>query len=172
MTKKRKIDWNKIKLAYMSSDDSVNAVLDRDKVTRGRHVSRQTKGWVEERKKLHQRILEKIKTQIVNTNVKQWESQTKLWKAVEGQAAQILKRHIETDKPLKPQELASLTVAIEKALKGQKLIIGEPTETIEQRSLHLQLIQISKRIEHGDDLKEIPFEIGEDSNTIQNKGQE
>lgn len=169
---KRKFDWNRLKLEYMTSDISLNALLEKYKIASGRNFQKQTKGWIEERKKLHQEITDRVKAQLVEAKSEQWKDQINLWKAVQGEAARILKQHIEAEKPLEPRELASLTVAIEKALKGQMLIIGEPTERIEERSLHLQLIQINKRIEKGDDLKEIPFKIREGPDSIQNQGQE
>lgn len=169
--KPRKIDWTKLKLEYMSSDESVRATLDKNKVAQCKTSNERTKGWGEERKKLHQRIVERAKTQIVNFNVDRYKKQTKLWESVETVAEDIFKKAGDKNKPLTPKDLVNLSGAISIALKSKKLIVGEPTETIEERSLHLHLIEINKRIERGDDLKEIPFKIGEGSNIIQNKGQ-
>lgn len=156
--KGRRIEWFSIKTDYMSCEDSIAKVLKKHDVGQsgGLNIHNHTRGWIDERKKLHNRILERLKTKVVNASVKEWDRQLKLWLKVEDRAKDILEA-----KKKKPtaKDVANLSIALEKALKSQRLIAGESTENLKSTSLHLQLIQLSKKINQGEIIDDIPEEI-------------
>lgn len=168
--KKGDIDWNALKVEFMTTDMSLNAIREKHNIADKNHFYKKTEDWKEERRKLHEKTLQKIKSKALNNTVKEWERQQKLWHAVEIQAGRLLQSSLDKKKVLKAGEVMALTVAIEKALKCQKLILGESTENIATHSIHKHLIEINKRIESGADLEDIPQEvkdeITEDTNPL------
>ena len=144
----KRINWTKIKLEYMTSDQNVATVLKKYKVSSGKNATKHTKGWIKEKVKLNQRVLEKVKSKVVNTEVKQWDNQIKLWKAVESQAAMLLSEKMKVKETFDPRELDNLASAIQKALQSQRLIMGESTENIERKNVHLDVVELIREIEN------------------------
>jgi len=145
-----KINWHKIKGEYLTSTDSLRSVLRRYKVSGGLNTENHTKGWKVEREKLHNKIVETIKSKMVTTEVTKWEQQTKLWKAVEGEAEKILDTYTGTDYKMDVKDLSNLCQALQTALKSQRLIVGESTENVSTKNIHIDLVELIKEAEkHG-----------------------
>ncbi len=49
------------------------------------------------------------------------------------------------------ETLNSLTGAIERALKSQRLILGESTENVDSRNLHASIVNLLQQIKGSDD---------------------
>jgi len=143
----RRINWLKIKQEYMSSTKPLSAILAKYKVSRGRNTQNHTAGWIEEKKQLQNQVISKIKNKVVKKQIKEWERQQKLWKDIEIQAAKILKKYSNQNMTISPKDLASLASAIQTALKSQRLIKGESTENIDQRNIHLAIVDIIETAE-------------------------
>jgi hypothetical protein len=122
-------------------------------------------GWVEAREKIKDKAMAKAGKAAVENLAKKYGFQHKLWCAVEGMAARILKR-INTrsakagdDNALADavtmSELESLTKVLERALKSQKLIAGEPTgegagAAQGAQITHHTVVQLIQMVESGD----------------------
>lgn len=159
---RRIIDWFEVKRDFISGTDTLTNVLNKHNIIfSGPNVQNHTRGWVEERKALHNKILEKIKSKFVTHNVKKWDKQIKLWLKVESVAKDLLEKKVDDKSDISAKDLANISIAIERALKGQRLIAGESTENLETKSMHLQIIELSKKIERGERIADIPEEIEE-----------
>lgn len=172
---KGRINWNALKVEFMTGDMTLNELRIKHDIVGMANFYKQATGWLEEREKLHKKAIEKIKSKTLNNAVKGWEDQQKLWKAVEVQAGRLLQKSLSDEKGLRPRDLDNLASAIEKALKSQRLILGQSTENVANSSIHKHLIEMNRKIENNEDIidadipEEIKDKITEDSNLIQDK---
>jgi hypothetical protein len=144
--KKRHIDWPALKAEWLSGNDSLNHFREKHKIHLNVFYPNIEKGkWREAKDEIMKRAEARAATIAVNTRVEEWKRQMNLWQAVEGIAAQIMTRRREN---MNAGELAALTSAIERALKSQKLILGESTENVESRSLSMTILKLIEKVEN------------------------
>ena len=111
---------------------------------------------MEEKEKMKQRAIQRAIKSGEKDLTQKYQNQMKLWQAVEVQAAAIMRRTLgqtgQIEKLLEPSELASLSQAIERALKGQRLIRGESTGESPQstNNYHVAIVEILEKLERGD----------------------
>lgn len=149
MTLKTKIDWPALKAEFLASQDNPHSFMKRKKLlgkmaipTFYKIVSEQK--WLEDRADINQKALDNTKRSLVEQKTKEWDRQIKLWHAVEGIAAKIMSMRANT---MDGGELAQLSSALERALKSQRLILGESTENISEKSMSLRVLKIVEQVE-------------------------
>jgi hypothetical protein len=132
---RNKHDWNALYLEWVQSGVSLSQFQLRKGITRN-HFYRvaQAGKWLQRKAELDAKAVQKVERSVVFETASQWREQEKLWRAVEIQAAGILKRTLTPEgkllDPLSPTELSTLTMALERALKARKLLAGEATDNI------------------------------------------
>lgn len=144
---KRHLDWPALKTEWLQGNDTLNKFRERYKIGTNvfyPHVEKEK--WNEAKADILRRAEAKAATIAVNTKVKEWERQINLWQAVEGIAARLMTRRQDT---MNAGELAALSAAIERALKSQKLILGQSTENVESKSLSMSILKIIEHAENG-----------------------
>lgn len=130
-----KHDWDALFVEWVQADTSLSQFQLAKKIAR-QHFYRMTqaRNWLSRRDDIKSRAMKAAEKSVVREMAQEWKEQEKLWRAVEIQAAAILKRTLTPDgkllDPLSPANLATLTVALERALKARKLLAGEATENI------------------------------------------
>jgi hypothetical protein len=130
--RQRRHDWAALKAEWLTSKETLNTFRIRHKITSRNwfYAQVEAKGWVEDKLAIEKKALAKLGDAQADLLAQDWTRQLKLWRAVENQAAAILRRFTEEDgtpRGMDAQELTQLASALEKALKCQKLIKGEPT---------------------------------------------
>lgn len=157
-----KYDWDSLYAEWIASGLTANKFRESkgiDKRTFYNAVEKHR--WWEKAEAIKARAVARVEDAQVDAAVERWKEQEKLWRAVEVQAASILRRTIGDDgritRPLKPGELATLTAALERALKARRLIAGESTEnTAVKGSLHPDLVKLVLRQRRAERLMGLP----------------
>lgn len=132
-----KYDWDALKTEWISTNKSLNQFREEKGIgssTFYQNISREE--WEAARKKVNDRALEKTIERTSTQIAKKWADYSKLWNAVKTQAAHILKATQRPDGkvvPLRTGQLVQLTMAIETALKSERLIDGESTENVHNK---------------------------------------
>jgi len=148
--------WDKVRADFISSDLTITEVAQKHSITNIDYLWKIAKRghWKEMRDEIRKGALEKYKEKAKGDIARKWESQEKLWKAVEIQAASILKSTQSDDgktiSPLDPKELSALTQSLERALKCQKLLSGESTGdgiNINAENISLQVLNLIEQKE-------------------------
>lgn len=125
-------DWEALKVEWLATNLSINQFREtKDIQPAVLYKAIDVEDWYQARSKMHQRTLEKLSNKKADMLVRKYEDYYKLWGAVKGQAASILRKTQKPDgtiEPLLPSELRSLTEALERALKSERLLDGESTE--------------------------------------------
>jgi len=187
---KRIVNWEKVKRDYLFSDDTLNKVANKHKLSNPciyKHAK--AENWPEQKKRFQENVTHEISEEMVDQNVAQWKNQIKLWRVIEYQVAKILNKYHGENKPaIKPTHLINLAFALNVSLKSQKLIYGEPTEHITEESHYKSIIYLmeKKRRERervidaekvGSELgsrgqirRDIQQQVVEDSEPLQDKG--
>ena len=139
---KRVVNWEKIKRDFLFSDDTLNKVANRHNLSNPciyKHAK--AENWPEQKKKFQQNVTHEIAEEMTDQSVEEWKNQIKLLRAVEYQAAKILRKYHGDDKPaIKPSHLVNLAFALNISLKSQKLIHGQSTENVATEESHYKSI--------------------------------
>ena len=143
-----KYDWDALYAEWVSSGLSMNKF----RILKGfdggffyNAIDRE--GWWEKAERVAEKITAAAEARVVDATVARWDEQEALWREVERQAAAIMRATIGPDgkiaSPLEPSELATLTAALERALKSRRLIAGESTDNMAVGgSLHSDLVKM------------------------------
>lgn len=130
--KKRRFDWPALKAEWLASSETLFQFSVRKGIkNRGDFYRRAKSGdWIGAKARINEKALANVEKRVVSAMTAKYSFQSKQWKTVEGIIARELKKLIEA-KPGEEIDLAtmleSLTRSLERALKAQKLIHGEPT---------------------------------------------
>jgi hypothetical protein len=144
--KKRTLNWPALKAEWLAGNETLNQFRKRYRISGSNfYYLIHKQGWIEAKEEVLKRAEAKAATIAVNTKVKEWQRQMNLWQAVEGIAARIMSRRAES---MNAGELAALTSAIERALKSQKLILGQSTENVESHTLSMTILKLIEKVEN------------------------
>lgn len=146
--KKYAIDWDSLKSEYMQGNMTLNELRLKHNINGQANFYKQvnSRKFEEARQKIRTKAVQKIENNQIKRYAKEWDNQMSLWQNVESMAQKIMSRKRET---LEPDELSSLSTAIEKALKSQRLILGESTENNANVNVHAALADLLEK--EGDD---------------------
>lgn len=157
-----KYDWDALYVEWIASGLTANKFRKLKGInSRTFYDSVEKHGWWEKADAMKARAMERVEDAHVEAAVERWKEQEKLWRAVEAQAAHILTATMGEDgrveRPLQPSELATLTAALDRALKARRLIAGESTEnTALGGTVHPDLLQMVLRHRRAKKLMGLP----------------
>lgn len=130
-------DWETLFAEWISSRLSISEFHKTQKphIERGHFFKMAKRGkWMERKARVNEKAMKDIEKHVAKQVSSEWKEHEKLWRAVEIHAAHLLRKNVGPDgklsEAMSPTELASLTTALERALKARKLLIGEATENI------------------------------------------
>lgn len=136
-----KTDWDGLRTEFLASDESLNQFLLRKNLTRAIYLKAKKGHWVASRERLRAKSALVAEGHILGAMTARWETYLKLWTEVKSRASELLK-----DKTIiTPSNLRALSQAIDLALRSEKMIVGEPTETHLNVNLHSVIVgELSK----------------------------
>lgn len=142
----RRHDWDALRLEWLAGTDTMSAFRDKKGISRSLFL-RMTKKhkWKEAREKLRAKVIAKGQEKVEGIVAKRWEQQMRLWGDVESQVQSLLSKK----KGLKASDVAALSVALERALKSQRLIRGESTENTVSKNYHAVMVDMVEKLEGG-----------------------
>jgi len=154
------IDWDKLEAEWMGSSETLNIFRLRQKISSSYfYIKTDELDWVEKKAKIRASALEKASGRTIDGLARQWNVQLNLWKGLEMQVNALLSKTMDETrtkiiKPLKPGDLAAVSMMLSASLRSQKLIAGEPGEISEERNLSAHIAKIVTKIERegGDTL--------------------
>lgn len=143
----RKHDWAAHKAEFILGHETLAAFSVRKDISYHMVYDHAAdEGWLEARQEVVERAMEKVKTAAVGTRVGEWDKYLSLMDAVAAHAAHLLRKGVGPDgritMSLEAVELSALTSAIDKAVKVKRLIMGESTENIATRNLHMDMVRM------------------------------
>jgi hypothetical protein len=123
---KKSVNWPAMKAEFMSWEGSLDAFRKHKGIVNAGNFYQKARKFrfAEDRQEIANKSLIKVQKHHIAKYAAHWKKQFKLWEKVEDAADNILTR--KQDK-IEADELSLLSNAIEKALKSQKLILGEKT---------------------------------------------
>jgi len=138
-------DWPALKAEWLQGNESLNQFRIRKGIGNQNifYARVSEDGWVEAKERIIRTALEKTEAAVAEKYGQEWDRQMKLWSAVEGLAGRIMTRKAES---MDSNELAQLTAAIERALKAQRLILGQSTDNMAVKNYHMSIVQMLKEI--------------------------
>ncbi len=152
-----KYNWPALKAEWIQENVKTGLTLNQFRLRYG--VTQKTfydtvekNNWELDRDAIVRDIEKKISAEITEDAVDIWRSQEELWETVEKQALHILQQNLDpVDKKklaaaMSPQDLASLTNAIERALKCRRLIKGKATEILQSENYHFALVRLTEAL--------------------------
>lgn len=110
-------------MEWMQSDLSVNQFLIRKGMNEYLYTKVDIKEWKKERDQIYARASAKFKTRMVNDIADKYSNYRKLWGGVEKLCEKFINRESELD-AVDPMDVARISIAIEKAMKGIRLLDG------------------------------------------------
>lgn len=172
-----KINWWRVKAYYMSHPrESLNNVRRRFNIGESKNTLDHTRGWIQERNEMMDRVNRRLTDKSEDIIFQEYNDYLVIIDNVRyiiDQNIKKLKNAIERNFKINNYELLNMMTALEKAVKTKKLIRGEPTENIEQKSIHLELIKIAEEVKKHDSIVEVEtLKDQEDTEIIQDQKQE
>lgn len=153
----RLINWLALKADFIQSNETLFQFLQRHGIKNEQWFYRMARkyGFREAQEASRIKAVEKVSDSTARKYAVEWERQMKLWRAVESVAARILNEMAEKrPQRMDASKLANLTAALERALKSQRLVLGESTENVNSRNYHMAIVQALKDVESGQPFKD------------------
>ena len=173
-------DWTALMVTWLQSDPDMN--LHQFMIAQGLPITGQSYGLLKKHKfqekkdALNERIITRISRKAENTVVQRWEKNMRIWQAVESHVAAHLRASVRDGKIIRlidANELSALSISLERALKMQRLIVGESTERIAgEVSHHLDVLRLLRDIKSANRLKDFRQQTLEAPEPLQDQGQE
>lgn len=151
-------DWDALKLEFLQGNESLNEFRLRHKLNKNNFYGR-AGAWPDERAAVRAKALGQVQEKMSDKLAHHWEQYTRLFDAIKVHAAMILqskKNEKGEPVPMDPLDLSRVASSLESALKGDRLIYGEPTEITKETgfpNVHIQTVQLLEAIERGEVLR-------------------
>jgi hypothetical protein len=138
----RTYDWDALKLEWLGSGLSINQFAKFKGINDSLfYTSINADDWKKERKEITSRAIEKLKDRMSSDLSKKFSNFPKLWDGVRELCTRILVQYQDKE-IIEPSEVERIANALEKTMKGTRLLDGESTENVHTENLHLSIVKI------------------------------
>lgn len=147
------LDWGALKQEFIATYENVREFALNRNLKLSRVYKQSIKDmWIEDRVRIQDAALKKAEKKTEANLTARWEDQIKLWRGLQHVLARKIKHALEEggDMTISAGDVRNLAAALKDALLSQRLIHGESTENVEQRSVSLTLVDIVEKIEKGE----------------------
>lgn len=157
--KRPSYDWTTLKAQFLQFEGTPADFFRQSGLKSEHNFYRQIKRqkWVAERDALKRRALQPLLRSTEAALRSKWKKQLALWGQVEDMASMMLQAGIKVDKKdgkevvtlnMTASELSNLTSAIQNALRGQRLVLGESTDNVASHNIHEDLVRVVNEVEN------------------------
>jgi len=153
----KKHDWGLLKIEWLQSTESLNQFRARKGIAHCWFYRKVQQGkWREAKDRIQENSMRTLEKTAARAISDKWKDYRKIWTGAKAQAFSILRKTFDNEghvtRPLSTAELAQLVKAMFQVLQGESFISGGPTERVENRNLHLDVVNLIQEIEKGNDL--------------------
>ena len=150
----KSIDWPRLKIEWLNSDETLNQFRLRHKFPESYFYQTVKKvGWENAKTKILQRAEQKVANGLVKSTAKDWSQyhkvQNNLIKVIASVLEGVMDEHGEVRGDLPPEEIKRIASAFKDATVNKSFLEGGPTERVEQKSLHYEIVQMIKEAEEA-----------------------
>ena len=159
--KRDQYNWQEMRADYLTSDEktSITDILRRHGIERNEaYITKRTSPWIVEKKRMWEKVIEKVKKKFVTNTVNEFDDYIKLINVTRQQIAIYLKNNVTQDNngnyvldsnKSAPDKLAAISLALERILKSHRLIRGKSTENFETKNYHLAVVELMEQTRAG-----------------------
>lgn len=148
-------DWDALRMEFLQSKETLNQFKIRHQIKNSQWFYKKARAWNQERANLVSNAQKKVIKHAERELAENWKGYIDLLGGLKAQIAKIISDSLDADgrviQPIEPSQLKDIAHTIEKALKSEKLVLGEPTEITEDKSetKHVQVVQVLQMLNTG-----------------------
>lgn len=148
------LDWGALRQEFLETTESVAEFARRKDIGNARLQDRASRGkWVESRDRIVRAALARADKKLETKMAGKWESHLKLWGGIDSIVARAMMKinqAAQNGDPISAAEVRQLAGALKDSTIVQRLLKGESTENVDQRSISLTLVDIVEKVEKGE----------------------
>lgn len=139
-------------MEWLNSDETLNQFKERHSIGDGHfYMMIKRHHWEKAKEKIFRKAEEKVTNGLVKSTAKDWSQyhkvQNNLIKVIASVLEGVMDEHGEVRGDLPPEEIKRISSAFKDATANKSFLEGGPTERIEQKSLHYEIVQMIKEAE-------------------------